>query len=827
MGKASDFTINGTLQSTLGYDATHGETLTLALESAPAIDVWHVEFRVIIASKNAPNLVVSPDPMTRTEPPWEATVTAPLTGAHTYQIACVVNGGVDSAGRSRPDYTSERIICIRSAGGLRKWLPAESTQYSARGWSDEQNDAVDAEGGGSSTPSAIVVDRAILSQVLEVLSPGYIAAPNTITGTGALGGLPVGTTLLIIAPGRPGFIDESGWYELTTSTGSAWTMTRMAGTEADEVVPAGQTTVCRDAVDTWEDWTGGLPIFVASGVGVHEWILANDATMASMLSVEQASFAPAVDVPHVHGEWGALEGGILTHPLATPVEPGFMSSDQVQQLAALAGRVVTVDMFIDELDDTLSWDYTPTTMTGTGTFTPGDPPVGLTSLYAAKTPAAEHGWYEVTTSDGSTLVLTRIAGLDTSESVYDRTVTVVRGNTDPPTGMVIMLVDTQWPGGVLGTDTLAFEWVINGAAGGGADLSDATPLAVGTASGGTSIDASRADHVHAHGDQLGGSLHADATTVAAGFMPTAAVTQLAALPSSLPAADVAPTADKLVTRGASGEMKGAWATVGTTKLPTTGLLRVGDGNDILTVRNSADSVDFPILSRSGNSFTFKNWNGATYGDDFIFDFGDQFTLKRRGAYIANFNGNDITVYTYLKLHLSMGGRITVTGSSGTQASLEAAPNSAGAGGDVNLKPGNGTTTHGATNGYYGSTAKKFATSSTGLDVTGVVATPPHAVTVSSTGTTTLDCALSRVHVVTLNAATCTLALTNTRGGASYEVHLVRGIDSVVTLGASFEGYAAADTATVSLDATHAKALLAGTCLAEAGVMRVHTRREQA
>jgi hypothetical protein len=52
----------------------------------------------------------------------------------------------------------------------------------------------------------------------------------------------------------------------------------------------------------------------------------------------------------------------------------------------------------------------------------------------------------------------------------------------------------------------------------GTDLSDTEPLPIGTAAAGTSIDGARADHVHAHGNQLGGSLHAAATTSAAGFM---------------------------------------------------------------------------------------------------------------------------------------------------------------------------------------------------------------------------------------------------------------------------------------------------------------------
>jgi hypothetical protein len=49
-------------------------------------------------------------------------------------------------------------------------------------------------------------------------------------------------------------------------------------------------------------------------------------------------------------------------------------------------------------------------------------------------------------------------------------------------------------------------------------LSNATPATVGTAAAGTSVFASRGDHVHAHGNQAGGTLHAEATTSVAGFL---------------------------------------------------------------------------------------------------------------------------------------------------------------------------------------------------------------------------------------------------------------------------------------------------------------------
>lgn len=58
-------------------------------------------------------------------------------------------------------------------------------------------------------------------------------------------------------------------------------------------------------------------------------------------------------------------------------------------------------------------------------------------------------------------------------------------------------------------------------------LSDATPEDIGTADEGVAEEASRADHVHAHGNQLGGSLHANVVAAgAAGFMTGADKTKL-------------------------------------------------------------------------------------------------------------------------------------------------------------------------------------------------------------------------------------------------------------------------------------------------------------
>jgi hypothetical protein len=62
----------------------------------------------------------------------------------------------------------------------------------------------------------------------------------------------------------------------------------------------------------------------------------------------------------------------------------------------------------------------------------------------------------------------------------------------------------------------------------GPQLSDTAPVALGTAAAGTASSAARGDHVHAHGNLSGSTLHALASTSAAGFMSTAQFDLLAA-----------------------------------------------------------------------------------------------------------------------------------------------------------------------------------------------------------------------------------------------------------------------------------------------------------
>jgi hypothetical protein len=102
-------------------------------------------------------------------------------------------------------------------------------------------------------------------------------------------------------------------------------------------------------------------------------------------------------------------------------------------------------------------------------------------------------------------------------------------------------------------------------------LSNATPQAVGTATAGVAASASRADHVHAHGNQASnGSFHAAAiASGAAGFMTGADK-------AKLDAAATAATASTLVLRGSTGEAAFDYLYSGGS-LPTVGFLRHRSG----------------------------------------------------------------------------------------------------------------------------------------------------------------------------------------------------------------------------------------------------------
>lgn len=148
------FIINSSPSADRGFDATAGQTLTLRLEQVIPGETWHVKFYVYVpgdpttpfASKDAPVLTLNPASGEPAIADGTVTVQMPASGCHSYGVRCVINGGIDWAtGQVVPEWTSSRIVAIRSASGAgaRKILPGESTEYSARGWADEINKMLD------------------------------------------------------------------------------------------------------------------------------------------------------------------------------------------------------------------------------------------------------------------------------------------------------------------------------------------------------------------------------------------------------------------------------------------------------------------------------------------------------------------------------------------------------------------------------------------------------------------------------------------------------------------------------------------------------------
>jgi hypothetical protein len=177
MPTPADFWIEDSPPSNLGYDANAGDDLALRFATPDAPDVYKVEYQVhdgtggLLASLDAPPAQLVPAGGVPDAPSDVVRVQIPATGVHTYLVRCVANDGVDAAtGRIVPEWTRERVVAVRSLGGLRKVIPGERQQYSARGYIDEQNRLVDAVSGGvslppPSSPSTGRIARALDSQV--------------------------------------------------------------------------------------------------------------------------------------------------------------------------------------------------------------------------------------------------------------------------------------------------------------------------------------------------------------------------------------------------------------------------------------------------------------------------------------------------------------------------------------------------------------------------------------------------------------------------------------------------------------------------------------
>lgn len=129
----------------------------------------------------------------------------------------------------------------------------------------------------------------------------------------------------------------------------------------------------------------------------------------------------------------------------------------------------------------------------------------------------QNGIYVVgTVVAGPVAPLTRATDFDAAAEVQPGCLVSVAAGTANGDKVFVLTTNAAI---TIGSTSLAFGEAISTA------LSSDTPAAVGTAAVGVGTTAARSDHVHAHGNQLGGGLHADATASVAGFQSAAGKTK--------------------------------------------------------------------------------------------------------------------------------------------------------------------------------------------------------------------------------------------------------------------------------------------------------------
>lgn len=164
------FTINAD-SSNQGFDSApaSGETLTFRLKTLPVSGVSSVLFQVYSsesfdaslgiarnpprASNGAPILVLYNDAdaegqsVSPVAVDGSVYVDMPISGAHSWIVRCVVNGGMgrlaDGRIGVRRDFIHERMVVIRNDKDLRKIIASETTQYSDDGWAQAINEMID------------------------------------------------------------------------------------------------------------------------------------------------------------------------------------------------------------------------------------------------------------------------------------------------------------------------------------------------------------------------------------------------------------------------------------------------------------------------------------------------------------------------------------------------------------------------------------------------------------------------------------------------------------------------------------------------------------
>jgi len=229
---------------------------------------------------------------------------------------------------------------------------------------------------------------------------------------------------------------------------------------------------------------------------------------------------------HVHAH-GNQSGGSL-HSVATTTVDGFFASSDKVRLDGMATGATNTPL------GTASPENVGTTSAGSSTYASkqdhvhahGNQAGGSLHSDASTSVAGFLSASDKTRLDGMATgatntplsssnpsdVGTTSPGSGTSASKYDH----VHAHGNQAGGSLHSDATTSVAGFISASDKTRLDGMATGAT--NTPLSSSTPSDVGTASPGSGTSASKYDHVHAHGNQGGGSLHSVATTGTAGFM---------------------------------------------------------------------------------------------------------------------------------------------------------------------------------------------------------------------------------------------------------------------------------------------------------------------
>lgn len=169
-----------------GYEADNGEVLTLRLRQQPPIGVTTVAFQVFDpagfnpvagiaanpprASKGAPTLTIvgatSGQLVSPASTDGSVTITMPLSGAHSWIVRCIVNGGTRTLPNgvtvADPTLIHERGVYIKTGEQTRKVVCTELRQFSDGGWADALADTVSEGAFARRRPRKVHIDESFI-----------------------------------------------------------------------------------------------------------------------------------------------------------------------------------------------------------------------------------------------------------------------------------------------------------------------------------------------------------------------------------------------------------------------------------------------------------------------------------------------------------------------------------------------------------------------------------------------------------------------------------------------------------------------------------------